>query len=244
MSTLEMARAERRDLAEFCSGLSPADWDAPSLCVGWRVRDVVAHIVSYEGAGPVSFAGRLVQARLNPHRANREAVAGFAERDPAQLLEMLRGAQEPTGVLTAFGGRIVLADTLIHHQDLRRPLGVPRAVPGERLLVALPLALLAPVVGGAWHVRGVRLVATDLDWSWGVGPEARGPGEALLMAEQARAGQEDSRPGGAGVVVDGSEPFSPPCPLRAHLPATGRPGGYETSRRTRCEDAHIGGRQA
>ncbi len=80
-------------------------------------------------------------------------------------------------MLTAFGGRIVLADTLIHHQDLRRPLGVPRDVPAERLLVALPLAMLAPVVGGAWHVRGVRLVATDLDWS-------RGPGRKRAVQER------------------------------------------------------------
>ena len=191
MSTMDMARAERRDLADFCSGLSPADWDAPSLCGGWRVRDVVAHVVSYEGLGPVSFTSRLVRGRLDPHRANREAVAGFAGRDPAQLLELLRAAQEPTGVLAAFGGRIVLADTLIHHQDLRRPLGAPREVPVERLLVALPLAMLAPVVGGAWHVRGVRLVATDLDWSWGVGPEVRGPGEAVLMAAAGRRGAAD-----------------------------------------------------
>jgi uncharacterized protein (TIGR03083 family) len=195
MSTLEMAGAERRDLADFCSGLSETDWDAPSLCAGWRVRDVVAHVVSYEGLGLAGFAGRLVRARLDPHRANREAVAGLAESDPAQLLERLRGAQEPTGVLTAFGGRIVLADTLIHHQDLRRPLGVPRDVPGERLLVALPLAMLAPVVGGAWHVRGVRLIATDLDWAWGAGPEARGPGEAVLMAAAGRRGAADDLQG-------------------------------------------------
>jgi uncharacterized protein (TIGR03083 family) len=201
MSTLDLARAERRDLAELCAGLSPADWDAPTLCAGWRVRDVVAHVVSYEGLGALGFADRLVRARLDPHRANRAAVDRLADRAPAQLLELLRSAQEPTGLLAGFGGRIVLADTLIHHQDVRRPLGLPRAVPAERLLVALPLAMLAPVVGGAWHVRGVRLVATDLDWSWGVGPEARGPGEAVLMTAAGRRGAaEQLRGRGADVL--------------------------------------------
>lgn len=104
MGTLELAREERRDLADFCTGLSPADWDALSLCVGWRVRDVVAHIVSYEGLGPVGFAGRLVRAGLNPHRANREAAARLGGSDPAQLLQLLRVAQQPRGLLTAFGG--------------------------------------------------------------------------------------------------------------------------------------------
>ena len=110
MSTLGMARAERRDLADLCAGLSPADWEAPSLCAGWRVRDVVAHVVSYEGLGARGFAGRLVRARLDPHRANREAVTRLAEPTPAQLLELLRAAEEPTGLLAGFGGRIVLAE--------------------------------------------------------------------------------------------------------------------------------------
>ncbi len=49
MSAVEIARAERRDLADFCARLSSADWEALNLCAGWRVLDVVAHIVSYEG---------------------------------------------------------------------------------------------------------------------------------------------------------------------------------------------------
>jgi uncharacterized protein (TIGR03083 family) len=201
VGTLDMARAERRELAELCAGLSPAQWDAPSLCEGWRVRDVVAHVVSYEGLGLPGFAGRLVRARLSPHRANRQGVADLSDREPAELLELLRAAQQPTGLLTAFGARVTLADTLIHQQDVRRPLGLPRKVPAERLRVALPLALLAPVVGGAWHVRGVRLVAEDLDWSWGRGPEARGPGEAVLMAAAGRRGAAgDLRGPGADVL--------------------------------------------
>lgn len=185
---MEMARAERRDLADLCAELSPADWDTPSLCAGWRVRDVVAHVVSYEGLGPGAFAGRLLQGRLWPHRANQLGVAALADRSPAQLLELLRAAEAPTGLTAAFGARVALADTLIHQQDIRRPLGATRQVPAERLLAVLPLALLAPVVGGAWHVRGVRVVATDVDWSWGVGPEARGSGEAVLMAVAGRRG--------------------------------------------------------
>ena len=201
MSTVDMVRAERRDLAAFCAELSPAQWNAPSLCAAWRVLDVVAHVVSYEGVGPVDFATRLVRDRLNPHRANISAVEALADREPEQLLGLLRKAEKPTGLLAAFGGRIALADTLIHHQDLRRPLGLPREVPAERLRTALPLALLAPVVGGVWHVRGVRLVATDLDWSWGVGPEARGPGEAVLMAVAGRRGVADDLQGPGAEVL-------------------------------------------
>lgn len=92
------------------------------------------------------------------------------------------GQAVPRGLPAAFGGMIALVDGLIHQQDIRRPLEMPRAIPAERLLPALRCALIAPVIRGFWRVRGVRLVATDLDWSAGIGPEVRGSAEALLMA--------------------------------------------------------------
>lgn len=75
-----------------------------------------------------------------------------------------------------------MAETLIHHQDIRRALGRPCPIPAERLLPALRVALIAPDIAGPWRIRGIRLVATDLRFSAGVGPEVRGTAEALLMA--------------------------------------------------------------
>jgi uncharacterized protein (TIGR03083 family) len=86
------------------------------------------------------------------------------------------------------GGAIGLTDCLIHHQDIRRPLGRPRTIPLERLEPTLRTALFAPVIRGLLRVYDVRLVATDLDWSFGRGPEVRAPAEALLMAIAGRRG--------------------------------------------------------
>jgi hypothetical protein len=61
-----------------------------------------------------------------------------------------------------------------HHQDIRRSPGQPRAIPPQRLLPALHVALIAPDTGGFWHSRGVRLIATDLHFSAGAGPEVQG----------------------------------------------------------------------
>jgi hypothetical protein len=91
-------------------------------------------------------------------------------------------------VPAALGGRVGLAETLIHHQDVRRGLGRPRQEPAERLLPALRVALIAPDIGGLWRTRGLRLVATDLPFSAGAGPEVRGAAEALLMAMAGRRG--------------------------------------------------------
>jgi hypothetical protein len=78
-----------------------------------------------------------------------------------------------------------------HHQDIRRALGRPRAIPPERLLPALRIALIAPDIGGLWRIRGVRLVATDLRFSAGAGPQVRGAAEALLMTMAGRRGVVD-----------------------------------------------------
>ena len=64
----------------------------------------------------------------------------------------------------------------------------PRAIPAERLVPALAFARFAPPIGAFWRARGLRLIATDVDWSGGRGPEVRGPGEALLMAIAGRRG--------------------------------------------------------
>ena len=66
-------------------------------------------------------------------------------------------------------------------------LGAPREIPRERLRAALPFARWAPPIGAWWRARGLRLVAPDLGWSAGRGPEVRGRGEALLMAIAGRS---------------------------------------------------------
>jgi uncharacterized protein (TIGR03083 family) len=81
---------------------------------------------------------------------------------------------------------IALVDGMIHQQDIRRPLGQPRVIPPERLHRVLNNALSSPATRGARRTRGARLIATDLDWSHGDGPEVTGPAEALLMAMTAR----------------------------------------------------------
>jgi hypothetical protein len=90
---------------------------------------------------------------------------------------------------------IALVDGMIHQQDIRRPLGIQRAIPPPRLQTVLNYALTAPAVRGARRTRGVRLVATDVDWGHGSGPDVHGPGEALLIAMAARPSALDDLAG-------------------------------------------------
>ncbi len=180
MSVLGLARDERTDLADPLETLSPQQWDAPSLCEGWRVRDVVAHVVGYDGLGATGLARRFARGRFSLERVNEVGVVEQRDRDPEELVA-LRTHAIPSGLPAGLCGRIALVDGLVHTQDLRRPLGLPRVVPAGRLRAALPFALVAPPIRALWPVRGVRVVATDVDWAGSAGPEARGPGEAVLM---------------------------------------------------------------
>lgn len=197
MNLKPLARQEREEFAALLRTLSPEQWDAPTLCAGWRVRDVVAHVISYEELNVSGLVGRFTRGRFLVNRTNAVGLADYADRSSEELLALLEAHLEPRGFTAAFGGAIALLDCMIHQQDIRRPLGIPREIPAERLRPALRGALTAPVLRGFWRVRGVRLVATDLDWSTGKGPEAKGPGEALLMTLAGRRGvvRELSGPG-------------------------------------------------
>jgi uncharacterized protein (TIGR03083 family) len=186
VSVMAQARAEREDLLELVEGLAPEEWRAPSLCAGWTVHDVVAHVLSYDELGPRQLASRFARGLFLVDRVNAVGLSEYADRTPAQLVELLRAHLTPAGLTAGMGGAIALTDGLIHQQDIRRPLGRPRTIPADRLEPALRTALFAPVVRGVLRVRDVRLVATDLDWTFGRGPEVRGTAEALLMAVAGR----------------------------------------------------------
>jgi len=181
-----MARDEREEFAALLDGLTPQQWESPTLCERWRVREVAVHTVSYDELSTAGLVGRFLKGRLNTDRINAIGVADYADRAPEQITAMIRGNTEPHGLTAGFGGRIALTDGMIHQQDIRRSVGIPRTIDPQRLRTALDFARFAPTIRGAWRARGVRLVATDLDWSHGNGPEVRGTGEALLMAMAGR----------------------------------------------------------
>lgn len=187
-TTMELARAERTDLLELLETLNPEQWETPSLCDDWTVREVVAHALSYEELSHADLAGRFVRGLFLFDRINAVGLDDYQDRSPDQLLALLRAHLTPQGLTANLGGAVGLTDALVHHQDIRRPLGLPREVPAARLAPALKTVLFAPPIRGILRVRDVRLVATDLDWAFGRGPEVHGPAEALLMVAAGRRG--------------------------------------------------------
>ncbi|MCV7077583.1 maleylpyruvate isomerase family mycothiol-dependent enzyme [Mycobacterium szulgai] len=192
-TTMEMARTERAELAEFLSTLTPQQWEAPSLCAGWSVKDVVAHMFSYEELDTKGLVMRFLKGRVV--RANEVGVAEFAGLSPQQLLDYVDKHLQPRGLTAGFGGTIALVDGVVHHQDIRRALGQPRTIPAERLKRVLGVVPGNPRLGAGRRIRGLRLRATDIDWTHGKGPEVTGTGEALLMAMTGRPAAIDDLSG-------------------------------------------------
>jgi uncharacterized protein (TIGR03083 family) len=183
-SLMDMAHEERTDLAAYLDTLSPQEWHAPSLCEQWTIKDVVAHMVSYEELTPLGLMKRFAKGRFV--HANEIGVQEFAPMSPSELMDFLARHLRPRGLTAAFGGMIGLVDGTIHHQDIRRALGHSRTVPVSRLTRILPLVPGNPRLGAGRRIKGLHLFATDIEWQHGNGLEVSGTGEALLMAMAGR----------------------------------------------------------
>ncbi len=196
----EFAHDERADLAKFLATLTPQEWNAQSLCTKWSVKDVVAHVVSYEELGVAGLIARFAKGFVV--NANQVGVEEFSRLSPHDLVAYLGEHLYPKGLTAGFGGMIGFVDATVHHQDIRRALGRPRTIPGDRLSRILPLVPGNPRLGAGRRIRGLALRATDIDWTHGRGPEVTGPGEALLMAMTGRPAALDDLEGpGKGTLA-------------------------------------------
>jgi len=160
--------AERARLADLLATLGPEQWSAPSLCAGWRVREVVAHITMPYRVRPARLLAGLVRARLSFDRyADRQARADTAHLSDAELLACLRANLTTPWRPPGGGAAGALSHDVIHGLDLTVPLGLP-GPPPERIALVLDHAGRHLDHFG-FDPAATRLVATDADVSLGHG---------------------------------------------------------------------------
>lgn len=184
---LSLMQEESRDLADFLATLPADDWNHATLCEGWRVREVVSHMAAGHTASLGSYLARLATAGFSVDRASDQLARDFAatHSNEAILDAFRRGtAGKPKGPTALVPKAELFTDHLIHHQDIRRAFGRPRSIPETRLAAALhSLTHLSGRVGSKARMRGLRVVCDDVSYQHGhLGPEVRGPAEALIMA--------------------------------------------------------------
>ena len=188
---------ERCRIADLIDGLDEAQLATPSLCAGWAVKTVAAHLVSMLIDGPPAIM-RLAVRYVNPDRAIDELARRRARLPPAEITANLRRlADHRYWSPPPRGDRGPLADVLVHSGDIRIPLGLPFEPDPHLVVEALDRLTLSTPTGLApvSRLRGICLHATDVNRKWRKGEEVCGPIAALLMAAGGRAALLDALDG-------------------------------------------------
>jgi uncharacterized protein (TIGR03083 family) len=184
-----VVHAERSRLVDDLNGLPDDAWATPSLCGGWTVHDVLAHLIDTAKTSRRRFARRMIAARFDFDGDNAQGVARERRATPADTVAAMRDAVPLT--LTPLAPRPTrLVEAFVHGEDIRRPLGIESAYPPEAVAAALHYQVRASAAMGSGRdlVAGLRLVADDCDFDYGDGDEVRGKAIDLLMAASGRHG--------------------------------------------------------
>ncbi|GAA2093048.1 maleylpyruvate isomerase family mycothiol-dependent enzyme [Microlunatus panaciterrae] len=175
--------AERRELADLLAGLSADDWDLPTLCSGWRVREVVAHVtMPYRQSAP-RFVWEMVKSRGNFNAmADRCARCDAARLSTSELLHDVRAHAEDGWKPPGGGYQGALTHEVVHGLDWTTALGIPRDISEQRLHMVLDnLSSPRPRKFFGVDLSDVQLRATDIDWSLGSGTAVLGAAQDLLL---------------------------------------------------------------
>lgn len=200
----EMLRAEREELVALLETLTPEEWATPSLCGGWTVREVAAHLTSATNVSPLHTLVGTARAGFRVNGFIHDNAVRFARRDTSEILDGLRRDARTGAKPFGVPGAAPLTDALVHGLDIRRPLGRDRPLPPDAFVDVADWAagLRWPgtvMVGGTprHRVAGVTLVADDAPWRHGSGPEVHGTAGTLLLVLTGRpvAGGELTGPG-------------------------------------------------
>jgi uncharacterized protein (TIGR03083 family) len=177
---------ERQCLLDLLEVLTPEQWDVPSLCTEWRVRDVVGHMVSETHMTVAQAGWGLIRSGFRINRYIAKAAQQRGAAPVAKLLEDFRAAVLCRTHLLGLSSLSMLEDIVIHQMDIRLPLEQQHCIPKGRMV---------PVARNLWTNRffpgprlfqSIRATATDADWSAGDGLDVTGPIEALVLTLSGR----------------------------------------------------------
>ncbi len=171
--------AERRALADDLAAIKETDWTKPSLCDGWTVRDVLAHMASTPTTTPFNFLPKLAASGFSLDKMSEKEIAKRRDTDVlAEFRSSASSRKSPPGPKDTWLGEVI-----VHGEDIRRPLNISHSYPGEALAaVAAFYSKSNLVIGGRKRVAGLKLSATDTGWSGGQGAEVSGPMLDLVLA--------------------------------------------------------------
>lgn len=187
--------AERGALADDLADLDEGQWATQSLCKGWTVEDCLAHLSASADMGPRQFLTAMARSGFSFDRVTNAGIKAHRGASPAQTLAEFRRHQDsrkaPPGPKVTW-----LGETIVHGEDIRRPLGIRHDYPGDAVRELLDFYKRSNMlIGSKSRIEGIQLRATDSDWVHGSGPVVEGPQLSLLMAMTGRSAALDDLQG-------------------------------------------------
>jgi len=194
-------RTQRLAIGDLLESLDADEWRHPSLCEGWSVHDVGAHL-TLQQVGLLDGLVMFARAPGGMNRAIRESARRQAARTSREeVVARIRASADSRRHNVGLTNRETLIDALVHAQDIARPLGRVLPVPPEAAALAADRIWSK---GWPFYPRrclaGLRLVATDAEWTVGEGPEIRGALGDLLLVLTGRGAAALADLDGDGVV--------------------------------------------
>jgi uncharacterized protein (TIGR03083 family) len=186
MDVWAVIHAERKALAANLDTLTPDQWSTPSLCDGWTVRDVLAHMTAAAKLTPPQFFIKLLTSGFSFETVQAKGIAAERGSSPAETLARftaeVNSTQHPPGPTDTWLGEVI-----VQAEDIRRPLGIQHAYPTAAVVQVANFSKGSHLLIGAKNrSAGLTLRATDTDWRHGEGPEVAGPILSLVLAMTGR----------------------------------------------------------
>lgn len=173
---------QRAALADILESLSPGEWEHPSLCEEWTVRDVAAHVISAPEATVGQVATAVLRAQGSLDRASRDYTRRLSQRPTEAIVADYRRLALSRRLAPGTRYRDALVDVLVHTQDIVIPLGRHHQMPRDAArFVAETYRRNRVPFHARKRLAGCRLEATDIEWVAGEGVLVRGPISALVL---------------------------------------------------------------
>jgi len=180
--TWKMIHDERNRAADMLEALTPEQWSADTMCEGWNVRLVAAHMMIAGEQSTGRFIKGLVGSGFRFDTMTKRDVSQAAQLSPTEIIARIRARTTTTNKPPA-PAMAMLGEVVVHGTDIRQPLGIPDDTTMEAKLACLDMFKRSNFpVPTKKAIEGLHLRATDTDWSYGTGPEVAGPALAILMA--------------------------------------------------------------
>ncbi|MFZ6003597.1 MAG: maleylpyruvate isomerase family mycothiol-dependent enzyme [Actinomycetota bacterium] len=195
----DLIAAERRATADFLETLTDEQCATPSLCAGWQVRHVAAHLSMPLSIGlPKMFVGILMN-RGDFNRYSDKYAKAAGQGQVSELAATIRANAASRFTPPGFGAHAPLTDIVVHTLDMRMPLGLPGDGPSKEAVNEILEFLMTPKATKGFlpkdRIPGLSYESTDTGWTGGSGPLVRGPATALALALTGRAAGLDSLEG-------------------------------------------------